>query len=214
MNLASLDDEIYDLSLNHCLNAINISKELGLKKYAFHAGFFTDFGISKNRSLVNHSKIYDKDKSTNRFIEACKTLKSVASEDLEIYIENNVLSLKNYFNYNKSKPFMLLNCKDYKNLKQKIDFKLLLDVAHLSVTCNSLNLNFKEELDYLYDETDYIHFSENNKYEDLNKGISFSDYIYSHIKFKNNTSKYITLEIYEPFIEIKKNLNYLINNQV
>ena len=42
MNLASLDDDIYNLTNKHIKSAINFASELGIKIYSFHAGFLMD----------------------------------------------------------------------------------------------------------------------------------------------------------------------------
>ena len=83
----------------------------------------------------------------------------------------------------------------------------MLDVAHLKVSANSLNINYSEELDYLFDKSDYIHYSENNGIEDINKGLNYSKDIFEILSKKNLTNKIITLEIYEQINEIKDTYN-------
>ena len=56
----------------------------------------------------------------------------------------------------------LTDRKSYEELKQNFDFNLLLDLAHLKVSCKSLNLNFYDEAMYLINCTDYIHISGND----------------------------------------------------
>ena len=42
---------------------------------------------------------------------------------------------------------MMTNYNDYKSLKEKIDFNLLLDVAHLKVSAKTLGLNWRDEFE-------------------------------------------------------------------
>ena len=43
LNIASLNDELFEKSVDHCVKAINLCKILGSKKYGVHAGFLIDF---------------------------------------------------------------------------------------------------------------------------------------------------------------------------
>ena len=207
LNLASIDDDIFKKSINLCMNSINISKKLGLKRYSVHAGFFLDFTEREIGNSIHYKKINNKELALDRFVKAWEILKKEADNKIDLYIENNVLSLKNYNNLKSKKPFMLIDSNDYNELKKRIDFKLLLDVAHLKVSANSLNINYLEEFDYLFDQSDYIHYSENNGIKDINKGLSYSKEIFKILSKKNLTNKIITLEIYDQINEIKDTYN-------
>ena len=47
LNLASVDQEISNLSLNHVYNSIELCSQLGSKYYSFHAGFLCDLNVSE-----------------------------------------------------------------------------------------------------------------------------------------------------------------------
>ena len=51
---------------------------------------------------------------------------------------------------------MLTSFSEYMKLKKQLDFFLILDVAHLKVSCNTLGLDFRNELVLLLKETDFI----------------------------------------------------------
>ena len=91
---------------------------------------------------------------------------------------------------------MLLDFSDFNEIKSKINFHLLLDVAHLYVTSNTLGKSFKKELDNYISYADYIHYSGNNKIEDLNKGSDYRTDIFSSLSQYDLSKKTITLEIY------------------
>jgi sugar phosphate isomerase/epimerase len=197
LNLASLNDYIYQESINLCLNSIKLSKKLGIKTYSVHAGFFLDFGIKEIGKTIHRQELFDKKKSINRFVNAWNILKKEANNQIDLYIENNVLTKKNYDIFNFSKPFMLLDSEDYKYLNNLIDFKLLLDLAHLKVSSKTLKLNFLEEINFLFSNTNYIHYSENNGLVDQNKGLNLSNQIFKILNHQDLSNKTITVEVYE-----------------
>ena len=47
LNLASLDDAIFERSFAHLCKAIQLSCLLGADKFGFHAGFYTDISVDE-----------------------------------------------------------------------------------------------------------------------------------------------------------------------
>ena len=47
LNLASLDDDVFNKTYVHILNALKTCKELGSDFYSFHAGFLCDLKVSE-----------------------------------------------------------------------------------------------------------------------------------------------------------------------
>ena len=87
---------------------------------------------------------------------------------------------------------------------------MLLDLAHLKVSCNTLNLNFKEQTLGLINVSNYVHLSDNNGKKDSNNAITVDSDIFKLLKTLKLTEKTITLEIYETIDQIKRS-NELIN---
>lgn len=206
LNLASLDDEIYEKSIEHYKNSINLSKKLNSKKFSIHAGFFQDLSVDEIGKQIKHSHLQNKEKAIERFCAGFNEIKKDA-QGIDIYIENNVFSNSNKLSFNNNNPFMMTNAKEYFELKKMIDFKLLLDIAHLKVSCHTLNINFMDELNILLDETDYIHLSNNNGLEDQNKIIDNSCEFLNIFKSLNN--KEYTLEMYQDLDMIQDSYNLL-----
>jgi len=205
LNLASLDDRVYNNSIEHLIKAINLSKKLGSKKFAFHAGFFLDIKVSELGKAITLSDTYDYDKSNLRFIEGYNLLTKEA-EDLKLYVENNVYSFKNFETFNGKKAFMLTNSNDYFELKNQLDFNIMLDVAHLKVSANSQNLDYYDELSKLKSETDYFHLSDNNGLADENKSIT-DQYLINFLDINGNNT--YTLETYIDTSDIKLNFDII-----
>jgi sugar phosphate isomerase/epimerase len=196
LNLASLNNEIYQKSVDHYINAIRLSKKLGAGKYGLHAGYFVDIDVKEISKDLSGNGLFDKKKSMEKFCEGFNILKKEA-EGLPLYIENNVLTYSNYNIYKSIKPFMLLSNDEYLELKKKLDFNLLLDIGHLKVSANSLRLDFYSQLEQMINTSDYIHLSENDGLQDQNRSLIKNSLLLNSLKKFDLKGKTITLEIYE-----------------
>jgi sugar phosphate isomerase/epimerase len=208
LNLASLNDDIYYTTIEHLTKSIDLSTKLEAKKFGFHAGFFIDINVVEIGKHISKNTIYNKEKALKRFCDGYKYL-SLQSKNLELYIENNVYSITNYNTYNGNNIFMLTSQKEFNELKNYINFKLLLDIAHLKVSCNSLKNNFELELKTLLSLSDYIHISDNDSLHDLNNTLKTDSNIISLLKNENLDNKDFTLEIYDNITSIKKSYDSL-----
>ena len=212
VNIGSLDSEIYKQSLDHCLKAIKLSKKLKASKYAIHAGFLLDPNI-KEIGLGNQIKkdtFFDEQKSTQKMKEAWIIFMKEAEGKVKLYLENNVISKTNFNNF-KSNPFFLTNKSSYLKLKESFKFNILLDLAHLKVSCKSLGLNFEEEANFLFNETDYIHLSGNDALEDTNHSVLSDSSVVNFLRNQDLSKKTFTLEVYEDISKIIHDYNFLKN---
>jgi sugar phosphate isomerase/epimerase len=208
INLASLDDSVYQRSLSHLTKAVKLSKALGADKYGFHAGFFVDIQDAELGNTIKKTKLNDTNQAINRFCEGYDLL---AKEEvgISLYIENNVYSQANSKIFGQDNPFMLTTYDDYLELKKHIDFKLQLDVAHLYVSTNTLGINFEEQLELMFLVSDYIHVSNNNGLSDQNKGFIKGSKLLRYISRLNFTGKIVVLEIYNDIQEVKESFNII-----
>ena len=133
----------------------------------------------------------------------------VLSGDLELYIENNVFSSTNAKTYENDNLFMLTNSSEYQELKNMINFNLLLDVAHLKVSSKTLELDFEEELSYMISQSDYIHISDNDALHDLNHKLQKDSNLVKLLKKQDLKDKDFTLEIYDDMDAIKETYKIL-----
>jgi len=202
LNLASLNNEIYQKTLEHYEEAILFSRKLGAKRFGFHAGYFIDFNRKEVGQNISLTELYNKDKAIKRFCEGYNYLKE-KTKDIELYIENNVLSHTNSLTFKRQCPFMLTDYKGYEELSSVIDFKLLLDVAHLKVSANSLNIDFDEQLNKMISISNYIHLSDNDGLHDQNLGLNENSQLVEYFREFEWNNKTITLEIYENMDALK-----------
>ena len=207
LNLASLNEEIFEQSMTHCKRAIDLSIQLGCTKYAVHAGFFIDIQLQEVGKKLTREKLFDIPTATRKFCNAYNELKTYTKGKLTLYLENNVISNDNYQTFNQVNPFLLTDFNSFMELQDHLDFDILLDLAHLKVSCNTLDYIFGDHLEKLITTTNYIHISDNDGLSDGNKGIVKDSDLLQAIGRHDITDKTITLEIYESFNNIKNSYN-------
>ena len=209
INLSSNDDKIFLNSIDHYKKSINLSKKLGSNKFALHAGYLIDPDVSELGKKLKKRIFIKKNVGIKRFKEGFEILKDFAGKDFEIYVENNVISKKNYKNFSLKNPLLFTDFKSYLELRKKLNFKILLDVAHLKVSCNSLGLNFEEEFNKFIKHTNYLHISGNDGSSDNNKSICSDKILKKILKKKNFKNKTLTLEVYTGIKDIIKSYKYI-----
>jgi len=208
LNLASLNDETFQMSFDHLEKAISLSNRLGADKFAFHSGFFIDIRLSEIGKKLSRDKLFDKEESLERFCNAYDIIKRKA-KNVSLFIENNVFSKTNADTYDGENPFMMTNFDEYKSLKEKINFNLLLDVAHLKVSAKTLGLDWKEEFENMMSVSNYIHVSDNDGFHDLNNQLTKSSSLLSMLKRSDTKNKDFTLEVYDGISAIKRSYGVL-----
>lgn len=203
LNLASLNDDIFNQTIAHCKRAIDLSIKLGCEKYAVHAGFFVDIKLNEIGKKLSKDKLFDIQQATDRFCNTFLDLVDYTKGKVTLYLENNVISDANYRTFNQVNPFLLTDYQSYIELKELIEFDILLDVGHLKVSCHTLRRSLDEDLGHLINCTDYIHISDNNGSQDENKGLLNGAPLLSSLNKYDLSGKLLTLEIYESFETIR-----------
>jgi sugar phosphate isomerase/epimerase len=209
LNLASTDDLTYENSIQHCRKAIDLCKRLSCDKYGVHAGFLMDFSAAEAGKKIDYRELSNRGEALQRFFNAWNSLLEYAADNVKLYIENNVLSLTNANTYKNENPFLLTDYSTYIELNEHINFNLLLDLAHLKVSTNSLGLDFQEEAIKMMALTDYIHISENDGLHDLNFGLSEDNAILKVLNNFDLNEKTMTLEVYDGIPSVLKSIENL-----
>ncbi len=202
LNMASLNDDVYSKSIEHYKRAIELSAELGADSYGMHAGFFINITTDQLGKRIRKSELFNKQEATERFCEGFNELKAF-SEEVSLYLENNVFSFENSQEYSESVPLMMTCYEEYRELRGMIDFKLLLDVAHLKVSAHTLGLDFEYELAQMSKYSDYWHLSDNNQLADENN--SLENDLIMKLKQLPDRPKKATIEVYEDIDVVTKN---------
>lgn len=203
LNLASLDENIYEKSIEQLKNALKLTRRFKSEKFGFHSGFFVDRPASELGGQFKKDKVVEKEKALDRFSKTVRWLKK-NYPDITLYIENNCYSKANFLTYGWNAPLMLLTAADWQRFNKNFEFNLLLDVGHLKVCSQTLGLDLNDELNRLFDKTDYIHISDNDGEHDQNLGLIKDTPLYECLKTKNWNGKTVTLEVYEGFPALNK----------
>ena len=211
INLASLDSDNYERSIAHCKTAIELSKKLGGRKYAIHAGFLLDIRKEEIGSKITYTGLNDSKKAVQKMKEAWKILINTADDQLELYLENNVYSETNKKTFLNNNPFLFSTYEGMLALKNQMEFKPLLDLAHLKVSTNVLGLNFKDQIEQIIPFTDYIHISGNDGFHDQNLGISDENIMIAMLKKHRIKDRTITLEIYGNMVDLIKGYELILD---
>lgn len=194
-NLGSLNSEIAKESIDHAIKSINLAASLGGKYYSFHAGFLLDPKVDELGKKITKKKLFSRESSKNEFIRRVNNLADFAEQKkVTLLIENNVLSKNNFTEFG-SNILLMVDTKECLEIMQKVNsnVKMLIDVAHLKVSANSLN--FKKEL-FLKKLKSWIaayHLSDNDGLRDSNEKFTEESWFWPYLK---NDLDYYSIEVY------------------
>lgn len=210
LNLGSKDERVVERSISLCKKAIHDAFLLGSDYYSFHAGFYFDPKIKELGEVLDDRTLASATETVDIFKENVKTLECFSKTyGIKLFIENNVVNLGSFKSFNNIPPAMLLSFYDFLQLKSCFNFNLLLDVAHLKVSANSLGLDLTHELSNLIDFSDYLHLSDNCGLRDENRQITKDSDLFNILRTKNLNNKVMTLEVYESIDKIKSTYNLI-----
>ena len=205
LNLASCDNDLYRMSIEHVHAAASTSRALGITRYGVHAGFLIDIRVDEAGRRVGRRQVNDRALALQRFSEAFGGLVA-AYPDMEIYIENNVVSAVNQESIGEN-AFLFTNYQSYLELQRHCPgARILLDLAHLKVSCHTDGLEFADQASRLLPLTDYFHVSDNNGLADTNQGLTevgtdVLDVLRDHVGNQD-----ITFEIYTGLDQVRASI--------
>ena len=202
LNLASANKFILKKTEAFIKKSILLCSKLNIKYYSFHAGFLIDPKIRMLGKKIKKTSIQNRDESLKRFILRTNKLARFAKKhNVELLIENNVLSKKNYLVF-KNNPLLMTSYQEMikimKNTPNNVN--LLIDVGHLKVSAKTLKFNMKNTLSKVNKWVKGYHLSENNGLEDSNNFLKSKSWF---LKILKTNVDFISLEIYST--NLKKN---------
>jgi sugar phosphate isomerase/epimerase len=216
INLASMNKEIYEKSINHIFNAIESCGKINSNYYSFHAGFLCDINVNEIGKSVKKKVLQNKEDSISLFIDRLKLVSDKAKKhNINIMLENNVLSKKNLEIFEEN-PLLMCDSNDSLNIINNCpdNIKLLVDVAHLKVSANSLNFKCEDFFSKCNDLIAGYHLSDNDGLSDTNSTFDENAWFWDHL---NKNLDYYSIEVYNLDFEqilrlyslTKKKLNIL-----
>ena len=205
VNLGSLNDFIFEKSIEHAKNAIDICQLIKSNVYSIHAGFRIDPDVNElGKKISNKRKIVPYEDCLRRFYEALDILSLYSKKGgIDLYIENNVFSSSNKKSFREN-PFLLSNHQEFDQFltNKPNNIKFLVDVAHLNVSANSIGFNQKETLKNFKSEISAYHLSENNGLADTNDEMNETSWFWRDL---NPNADFYTIEVYKKDILSLKN---------
>ena len=195
-NLASCNREVLLKSMQHAKNAIALSAKYGCPFFSFHAGYLLDPNVNELGQTIKEKKLIDRDIGLDQFIKNVNELSVYAKGlNIELLIENNVLSQANQQSF-KSNPLLMVDSVETEKIFNEVNdnVHLLIDVAHLKVSANSLGFSAVDYLNRFKSITRAYHLSDNDGTEDSNKGFDESAWFWKHIRKDLN---YYSIEVYD-----------------
>lgn len=212
LNLSSCSENRHR-TIAHLSETIKLSAQLGACQFGVHAGFRIDPRVDELGQKITSKQLLDKAVAERNFLDSLALLNAQAkNHGIQLYVENNVLSLANYLSFDEQNPFLLTHSAEFDFLSKQSDLNLLLDVAHLKVSCHSLSLDFEQELAKLIDRTDYVHVSDNNGLSDSNSVFTIHSKLFEQLRQHDLNGKTFTLEIYSNIEDLA--LSYQVLNDV
>lgn len=210
VNLASCNDEIYQQSIAHYVQCIEMLKRIGCHVLSVHAGFLVEVQADEIGKVLSSKTIYDEGKAYDRFCSAYQQIeRQCALCDIKLYLENNVLSMKNYISFGNHNYMMMTDYMSIMKMKKQMDFKLLLDLGHLHVSSHTLGLDYAKECALLRDHSHWFHLSENDGSSDEHSPLREGSRIMEEFCKINDQCNNITLETIGNMREILTSINLL-----
>lgn len=183
-NLASTDPAIRGRTIDNMLMALEISHFLGATRYGVHAGFLVDPPVKALGNTWDELPRSDVAQAKDLFLTSVFQLATFANDlGIELMIENNVLTSGTCQN---GGPDVLLMASSADILELAKDFPkgagVLLDVAHLKVTSQTLGLDPVDEITRTNPEVVSYHLSDNDGTTDSNQPVSEESWFWPHLK--------------------------------
>ena len=201
LNLASVVEEIANLSFDHIIRAIDLSARLGSKFYSFHAGFLLDPKVQDLGKQFTKVKLSQREAAKEIFVDRVNRISGYAkNKGIMILLENNVISNANLSHFG-TNPFLMTDHLEALQIMNSTDDNvgLLVDVAHLKVSSYSEGFCKNQYLDSTKEYTYAYHFSDNEGKSDTNEVVAPDSWFWPFVRKDLN---YYTLEVYDQNLEV------------
>ena len=195
LNLGSLDPVIGERSIAHVERALHWCSALSADRYSVHAGFLLDPKVDELGRRIPSRNLFDRDESTEVFVNRVTYLAGLAKKaGIVLMIENNVLSAKNAAEFS-ANPLLMCDPQECHKIIELMpeNVGLLIDVAHLKVSANSLNFASSRMFDLCHERIAGYHLSDNDGLEDSNKPFDENAWFWPYLKPHLD---YCTVEVY------------------
>lgn len=195
LNLGSLDAVVGERSVAHVEQALEWCVALGADRYSFHAGFLLDPKVDELGKRIPSRSLFDRDESIDVFVSRVSRLVEIAARaGVRLMIENNVLSARNALEFS-ANPLLMCDPQECLKVLEMLpdNIGLLVDVAHLKVSANSLDFDPSQMFEVCHERIAGHHLSDNNGLEDSNKPFDNDAWFWPHLRSEID---YYSVEVY------------------
>ena len=201
LNLASADPGILERTLQHVRTAVRLAVSLERPIYSFHAGFRIDPQVTDLGRPLGAQVLRDRASALLQFQEMVLLLAEESRrEGSTLLIENNVLAPFNLAKFGED-PLLLTHPEEIAAFMSGMpaNVGLLLDVAHLKVSANTLGFDLHAAHHQLEPFIRGYHLSDNDGTADSNDALTENSWFWTVI---NPNLDYYTLEVYKSPVEL------------
>lgn len=204
VNLSSNIEIIRQESIEFLKAAIEWNNSLGIKYISFHGGFLVDPKPNELGKPITGKQLIPRDIGIRNFMASLQELTTYAkSLSCKLLVENNVLTEANFKNFGEN-PFLFVDPDETSELLSNLpeSVGLLLDVAHLKVSANTLGFPRLEFINQCNDRINALHLSDNDGLSDSNQPVHEDSWFWKNIPYN---VLFTTLEIYANDMKLLKN---------
>ena len=194
LNLASTNSELRDRSVALALDAIELSHVIGATRYSVHAGFCADPNPKQlGRSWDGLSR-FEAEAALECFGRSLDILARAAHErGIALLVENNVLISSVAAELGED-VLLMASVDQILSTMEMLPrgVRLLLDVGHLGVSCQTLGVDPRMEIQRLEGWIGGYHLSENDGCQDENRSVNRESWFWTYLR---NDVDFATLEV-------------------
>jgi sugar phosphate isomerase/epimerase len=201
LNLASINDEIRERSVQHCMQGLELAKASKASFYSAHAGFCGDPKPSELGNRIEFKSNFDRGLFWSRFTQSIKEVLTQAETlEVDFLIENNVCASVNLTSLGEN-PLL---CSDPDEIEKLIldignpRLGILLDTAHLKVSCRTLKFDLLAAVDRARPFVVAIHHSDNDAIIDNNQALNKSYWFFQQQSEFDNVMHILEVKNIDP----------------
>ena len=170
LNIASIDEQIRNLSLQHIKKAIDFCKKTGAKLYTFHPGFLTD-PKSSNQSNNNYDFLWEQNQLSHADYDKAKDLMYQALDEIVEYAASKEINISIETEGSvKKKPHLLMQqpheFEEFMTKYKVSDIGINLNIGHLNLAANAFEFDRHAFVDLVKDHIVAMELSHNDGVED------------------------------------------------
>ncbi len=193
-NLCDPDPEGRSRSMQLAREAIDLGVSLGSDLYSFHAGFLGTPGVGDLGRTWAPTQRIPLDQGVQLFAESVTALAAYAeARDVRLLVENNVLT-RGTAESNGEDVLLMTTPRGIREILDLLPagVRLLMDVAHLAVSANTLGFDARQGLKDVSDLVGGYHLSDNDGFTDSNEPVTVESWFWEGL---DPTTEFATLEI-------------------